>query len=673
MMNRTLLRAPRRCQGVTRILPSISSATPRYTFLTCGRVRTLASTSHLSIEHPASTPGAIPPEEKATKKSQSASEPSQHIPWYLQEESSVPATAEVTSRDQLPELPENPPKILPELLEYVFKDLGLDGLKLLDLRGLETPSALGANVIMIIGTARSVKHLNVSADRLCRWLRSTYKLSPYADGLLGRNELKIKLRRKTRRARVASRTGAMFDDKDDGIITGWICVNAGVVEKAPVQEQVEGEFEGFGPLVGGTRVVVQLFTEEKRAELDLEGLWEGRLERAQQEKDKNSDVAVDAPEEVRSPNSIHPSPSDYESPRVPRSPASLPLEQRRQFHSKSRYTGPRHWHNVVITRQLMSQTHTLAESAIKESPGFYPSSTLLQNLSALPDEELKSALGDNPVDDHNSTDFLRKFYNGLSEAPLDILALAQLELMCFAFSRGHTRYSRESIYRAFMGCCISASQIPERVSTQVLDILLSPRTREDSETEEWFSDSDKEMALSVLDQLILRGNNFMTLQMFTRLYSLACLPRGPGEEGEISPADKGSHVLRMIDTLDIPFDPVEARRLMLTALRNGDHVAFWKWWRKLPLHNSPRNYKDYEILFRMHAELGDERQARECLTNWVPMMSREDPPIPLQGELVRYIQDCLIVAEPRIEALAAEGSKGSLARLWRECEAELEG
>lgn len=165
-----------------------------------------------------------------------------------------------------------------------------------DLRHLETPPALGANVIMIIGTARSMKHLNVAADRLCRWLRSTYKLSPYADGLLGRNELKIKLRRKARRARLASQSGAIVDEKDDGITTGWICVNAGVVEEAPAAEEeakIQG-FEGFGAINAGTRVVVQMFTEDKRAEVDLDGLWRRNLERARWKKQRELDAEAES-------------------------------------------------------------------------------------------------------------------------------------------------------------------------------------------------------------------------------------------------------------------------------------------------------------------------------------------------------------------------------------------
>lgn len=237
------------------------------------------------------------------------------------------------------------------MLEYLSVDTGLDDLTLLDLRSLDPPPALGANLLMVLGTARSVKHLNISADRFCRWLRSNYKLRPYADGLLGRNELKLKLRRKARRMRLAASVGNTMYEKgggaDDGITTGWICVNVGQVEEGhakdvPEQGRVAAESDmreqeddsvaesgmdeegggatietghkrelmaevtaetgtkieeeeyinpeqsiedqdnnyiGFGSRSSAPRIVVQMFTEEKRVELDLEGLWQDRTTR----------------------------------------------------------------------------------------------------------------------------------------------------------------------------------------------------------------------------------------------------------------------------------------------------------------------------------------------------------------------------------------------------------
>ncbi|KAL4797866.1 Pex12 amino terminal region-domain-containing protein [Aspergillus venezuelensis] len=671
-MNRTLMRVPWRSLEVIRA-PRAAFAIPSYTLLSPLRLRSLTTTTHLSTEQPLSSSVNLktePADEKETQTPQPASTSSQHIPWYLQEESSFPETAEVSSRDQLPGLPENPPKILPELVEYIFKDLGLDELKFLDLRGLDHPAALGGSVIMILGTARSVKHLNVSADRLCRWLRSTYKLSPFADGLLGRNELKIKLRRRARRARVASRTGTMFDDKDDGITTGWICVNAGVVEKKAVPQGVamEGKFEGFGPLVNGTRVVVQMFTAEKRADLDLETLWERRLARAEREREKYAEsAAMDAPEEVRYPNSLNTSPSDYISPNLPRSPVGLPLEQRRHSHSHSSFQSPRPWH-IGSTWRNISQSAVLSEASAEDTTS--PSADLMMEyLKISSDDQIKVSLGNNPTDP-NSTAFLRQFHNSLSTSPQNIVALFQLELMCMSYFRGLPAYSRENIHRAFMGCCISAADIPEELSNQTLSILLTPRASPDYPGEEWYTAEDRELALSVLDQLSLRGQDFLNLAMFTRLYMLACLPYSPGpvsQDGK-SHAQRGAHILRMIESLDIPFEPRLARRLMFSMVRNGDYEAFWKWWRTLPLKGSPRIYDDYVMVFRMFAHEADEREARRCITDWVPMMQREDPPIKLEGELLNEVIALLKLCEADIQKKAEDGKKTPFVKLWRECQ-----
>lgn len=228
--------------------------------------------------------------------------------------------------------------------------IGLDDLVLLDLRNLDPPPALGANLLMIIGTARSVKHLNVSADRFCRWVRREYKLRPYADGLLGRNELKLKLRRKARRLKLAQSVGntvAMQSGADDGITTGWVCVNMGPVDEAalPLPEEndvaadvttddaaaevqssstavagghpydsrdepaadeeeydnpaEEDTYVGFGSRTDAPRIVVQMFIEDKRAEMDLEGLWDVRNTRRARREERANAQALAAVEEIQ--------------------------------------------------------------------------------------------------------------------------------------------------------------------------------------------------------------------------------------------------------------------------------------------------------------------------------------------------------------------------------------
>ena len=205
--------------------------------------------------------------------------------------------------------------------------------------------------------------------------------------------MKIKLRRKARRIKLAASVGALSPEggtfgggtggisagrglgSDDGITTGWICVNVGEVpghgegedethadalqaadqgeEERNVEAEVrppndsidlradadlstpspaapqhqytpmaspalrsraqerperdEPEYEnpssstttvpptseftiaGFGHESTRPRIVVQLFTEEKRAEMDLEGLWENRLARLNKAMERDGD------------------------------------------------------------------------------------------------------------------------------------------------------------------------------------------------------------------------------------------------------------------------------------------------------------------------------------------------------------------------------------------------
>ncbi|KAK5687489.1 ATPase synthesis protein 25 mitochondrial [Elasticomyces elasticus] len=223
----------------------------------------------------------------------------QTIPWYLQPSNQPPqpsqneAESPMSARQRIPELPPHSPPLLQPLLNNLSLEQGMDTLTLLDLRSLDPPPALGANLIMILGTARSEKHLHVSADRLCRWLRTSHDITPFADGLLGRNELKLKLRRRAKRTRLMSGgvgAGTSDTDLEEGIRTGWVCVNIGRVKGGELPEQQEARERrlagvvGFGTQETGCSIVVQLMTEEKRGEIDLERLWGGMLRGAQKEK-----------------------------------------------------------------------------------------------------------------------------------------------------------------------------------------------------------------------------------------------------------------------------------------------------------------------------------------------------------------------------------------------------
>ncbi|KAI1168293.1 hypothetical protein F5B18DRAFT_274202 [Nemania serpens] len=200
------------------------------------------------------------------------------VPWYLQVE--TPTHIAPLEPPPLPEIPPDSPPLISSLLNYASEEMGLDALSLLDLRKLEPPPALGPNLFMLFGTARSERHLNVCAGRLVRWLRHKHRVHADADGLLGPNERKTKLRRKAKRAKLRGTVGT--DDADDGIRTGWICVNLGAVGRGGTESAItaeDGRVSGFGVAQVGSTVVFQIMTEGRRAEMGLETLWTNALNR----------------------------------------------------------------------------------------------------------------------------------------------------------------------------------------------------------------------------------------------------------------------------------------------------------------------------------------------------------------------------------------------------------
>lgn len=296
------------------------------------------------------------------------------LPWYLQDKSSEKT---IQPEPRIPKLNNMPPPILRPLLMNLAVDQGLDDLSIIDLRKLDPPPALGANLLMILGTARSEKHLHMSADRFCRWLRSTYKIHPDADGLIGRNELKIKLKRKSKRAKLLGLGTTNPDDtNDDGIRTGWVCVDVGIVKGMKGVDVVTPNpkaFVGFGRRTDGTRIVVQMMTEEKREEIDLEKLWGGILKRS--EKGMDSEENLDN-EYISSPPPM-PTPTLYkynDSPIKTQTRGLHTSARRMVTHDESR-EHEREW-SSSIAHQTSGQVEGTAKwkasepQPLKETPKF---------------------------------------------------------------------------------------------------------------------------------------------------------------------------------------------------------------------------------------------------------------------------------------------------------------
>lgn len=222
-------------------------------------------------------------------------------PWFLDVQ--PPRHAPLHHIASLPKVPEDAPHLLEPMMKYIYEDMGLDELSMLDLRELDPPAALGSNLIMIFGTARSERHLHVSAGRFVRWLRRNHQVGARADGLIGPGELKTKLRRLRKKAKMLGTNTLILPGADNGISTGWVCVNFkahdhGAQEASSYDEG--GRFSGFGTPLTGTTIVVQCMTESRRNELDLETLWRGILKRNMEEIQKVKGKAALNPSELES-------------------------------------------------------------------------------------------------------------------------------------------------------------------------------------------------------------------------------------------------------------------------------------------------------------------------------------------------------------------------------------
>lgn len=200
-------------------------------------------------------------------------------PWFLDvEPPKHPPSQHIA---QLPKAPEDAPGILDPIIQYIYEDMGLDEISLLDLRDLDPPVSLGPNLIMLFASARGERHLHISSGRFVRWLRKNHKVNAGADGLIGPGELRKKLRRLRKKAKLLGSNTAMVPEGDHGISTGWVCVHfdlktSGSGEGAKVDDS--GQISGFGSSGIGTTVVIQCMTESRRSELDLESFWKETLQ-----------------------------------------------------------------------------------------------------------------------------------------------------------------------------------------------------------------------------------------------------------------------------------------------------------------------------------------------------------------------------------------------------------
>ncbi|KAI0447574.1 hypothetical protein F4803DRAFT_269171 [Xylaria telfairii] len=587
-----------------------------------------------------------------------------NVPWYLQVD--PPTHIAPLELPPLPEVPLDAPPLIGSLLEYASEEMGLDELTLLDLRKLDPPPALGPSLFMLFGTARSERHLNVSAGRLVRWLRAKHRVHADADGLLGPNERKTKLRRKARRAKLLGTMGT--DDADDGIRTGWICVNLGTIDRSGTESAViaeDGRVSGFGVSHVGSTIVFQIMTEGRRAEMDLETLWTRALNRSLNPPSKpgSIDGSKDSKSGVKPERELDPvekaivanihRPAAISGGRKGQSMGASPLNQA-HFYSTQQ-----------ISRATSTEVDPLSTSSPEElarvlTYDAHQKQRLLELLRAQLDgmdaQTARATLGKSS-DDPQLTPFMELMELAMETLPptrtweyrlaiqykasvsgvtsalqsLDDVLLLVEELRIYGIKA--TRYQ----YLQLLSCVFYAN---ERQTNVVVDL-----------------------ALDVIKTMHQRNESIMADDLITAIIEGASKPnyRWGWNRGLME------RVKKLLYRPNAPcMDDPLLLRLMTAYASVGFWDQLWTIWGVPARHLRPRSVDLYIHVFKLAAASGSINICTRVLRRCIPEAASEDPPVIKDVRLRRAALECIQVADPRALNLAKTlppDSKGQLRRL----------
>ena len=487
-------------------------------------------------------------------------------------------------------------------------------------------------------------------------------MRPYADGLLGRNELKLKLRRKAKRTKLLSAVGAKDTgegDVEEGIRTGWVCVNVGRVEGGELVKEMETEeaqkgFVGFGKLSGGSSIVVQLMTEEKRGEIDLEKLWTETLNRdlkAKRKLEEDDDSNVDVLGSSNSSNQVAGSVPESSNAQIqqqtPTASSYFPLggasnptagQQIRAYTTSTR-------HNMATTVETATarspDLHLMPPisytTAVETSdPSISKLTNLLSDLKSATPSRAFDMLGedalmkaveefslaeDRPVESAGtgSVDFLISFYSAMPTFPGPEHWHMHLELLSHARDLGH-KDAHTNIFTAQLDNMQIAGLIPEERTFQlVIRALLAPLGKK----------------VAAYDGVAIWPSYYKVVEVFKVMEDMESYGYDP-----VSP-----DILTLIYSTCVGSPPVEGRTLQLAELVDGlgaarlrhrlqvkDWTSFWRTWRSYPQRFLPRSAAMYTVFFNAIGDgrMGSVLQMREVLATALLEMEREEPKVVLE-------------------------------------------
>lgn len=576
-------------------------------------------------------------------KDQKATTSDGEVPWYLQVEAPRHPTL-LQKPVPLPEIPEGSPRLMEPLLKYVSDELGMDDLELLDLRELDPPAALGPRLIMLFGTARSERHLHVSADRLVRWLRGK-GVSASADGLLGRNQLKVRLRRAARKAKLLGSSG-VGANVDDGIGTGWICVHLGAVEGSNEEIQFldeQGRPTGFGVPDTGTTIVVQLMTEAKREELDLEGLWKDTLDKSLRKNkglpvsEKPQEITILPPDRsssVRSERHLDPAGSRYFSTWTRRLNINLSLDFSDNPLS-----------SVVLGECQESSAAQAAHMLHQDTKSkLYVLTQLRSYLKRLSKDEVDAILVKHPK--VAPSPFLQ-LYDRAMENLAPVLAWEhRMWLWNTARSRDLPGYDLGVAKNWLREILLSSPVMTRGIALHLIQSVFAVPASTDVVARDQAA-----LVMEVIDSMFARGQKVLDHDVLVTV--IEALVRHP------SPSSEAARILAQFEDLLVQADlpcPSEDLiiRLMYAYADQGRWERFWDVWRIPPRYCQGRSWRLYAHAYRIFAKDAHRARCIDALRRLYYEMKHEEPPVPINDSIRKNLKDCIDIADPAASEIARQ-------------------
>ncbi|KAI0546103.1 hypothetical protein F4679DRAFT_558956 [Xylaria curta] len=587
-----------------------------------------------------------------------------NVPWYLQVE--PPTHIAPLEPPPLPEIPPDAPPLIGSLFEYASEEMGLDELSLLDLRKLDPAPALGPSLFMLFGTARSERHLNVSAGRLVRWLRAKHRVHADADGLLGPNERKTKLRRKARRAKLLGTMGT--DDADDGIRTGWICVNLGTIDRGGTESAVvaeDGRVSGFGVSQAGSTIVFQIMTEGRRAEMGLEALWTQALDRSLNPPSKSD--STNGGMDSTSRAGAEPELDSVEKTIVANMhrPIGIPGERKARSTGVSSLNQARFYSTQETPRPANTEADPLSTSSPEElahvlTYDAHQKQRLLELLRAQLDE----------MDAQTAQAVLGESNDGAQATPF-------MELMQLAMETLPPARTWE--YRLAIQHKASASVVARalesldgvRLLVEELRVYGIEATRDQYlqllscifYSNERHPNVVVDLALDVIKTMDQRNESIMVDDLLVSII-----------EGASKPSDRRRWNRDLIERLDKLLYRPDApcmneqllMRLMTVYARVGYWDKLWNVWGVPARHLRPRSADLYIRVLELAAASRSIRLCTQVLRRCIPESISEDPPV-LENAKLRWVAlKCIQIVDPDAQEHAEKlppDSRGQLQRL----------